>query len=175
MKYLTSICCFLLLTGCNAKKATLITKNQKFEAKTNCPEDGVCSVELIPNSKLDIKKGSLGELYSKIEDGENLVFKFTYTRNKIEGVQDGHYIEEVYAELDPNLTDINIKDNELQNVKFLYNRSCYCKGQAGFYKIENGNFFVKKTDSKTYNIQFQSTILEVPQIVTKINETLILD
>ncbi|MFT6755283.1 MAG: hypothetical protein ACJAV9_000766 [Urechidicola sp.] len=52
---------------------------------------------------------------------------------------------------------------------------CYCKGQTGFYKINNGNLFVKKIDAKTYNIQFESSVEEVPQIVTRINETFILD
>ena len=174
MKFITHICCFLLLAGCKSKQS-LVTETQKFDATTNCPEDGVCSVELIPNSMLDVKKSSLGELYATVEQGENIVFKFTYKRNTLEGLQDAHYIEEVYAELDSNLTELNIKDNELQNVKFLYNRLCYCKGQTGFYKIEKGNFYIKKIEGKTYNIQFKTSVIEVPQIVTRINETLILD
>ena len=57
----------------------------------------------------------------------------------------------------------------------MYNRICYCKGQTGFYKINNGNLFVKKIDEKTFNIQFECKVEEVPQIVTRINETFILD
>ena len=175
MKFFASLFLCVLVFGCKAKNTELISQKQEFKSSSYCPDDGVCSIELIPNSSIDMKKGSLGELYATVEEGENIVFKFTYKKNVPEGVMDAHYIEEVYAELDPNLPDINIKGKELSKVKFMYNRICYCKGQTGFYKINTGNLFVKKIGRKTYNIQFESKVEEVPQIVTRINETFILD
>ncbi len=175
MKSFVTILFCILLFGCKAKKSNMISEKQEFNSSSYCAEDGVCSIELIPDSSLDLKKGTLGELYATVEEGENIVFKFTYKKTIPEGVMDAQYIEEVYAELDPNLSDINISGKELSNVKFIYNRICYCKGQTGFYKINNGNLFVKKTAAKTYNIQFESKVKEVPQIVTRINETFILE
>jgi hypothetical protein len=175
MKFFVSLFLCVLVFSCKAKQSNLITEKQEFNSSSYCPDNGVCSIELIPNSTLDQKKGALGELYVSVKEGENLVFKFSYKKNVPEGVMDAHYIEEVYAELDSNFSDINIKGKELSKVKFMYNRICYCKGQTGFYKINNGNLFVKKIDAKTYNIQFESSVEEVPQIVTRINETFILD
>jgi hypothetical protein len=175
MKIFVSLILCVLVFSCKAKNSELISQKQQFNSSSYCPDDGVCSIELVPKSTLDLKKGTLGEMYATVEEGENIVFKFTYKKNVPEGVMDAHYIEEVYAELDSNLSDINIKGKELSKVKLMYNRICYCKGQTGFYKIYNGNLFVKRIDVKTYIIQFESSVEEVPQIVTRINETFILD
>lgn len=175
MKFFTFIILCLILIGCKAKNTQLISQKLELNSSTYCPDDGTCNIELIPNSSLSLKKGSLGELYATIEEGDKIVFKFTYNKNVPEELMDAKYTEEVYAELDADLSEINIKGKELNNVKFLYNRICYCKGQAGFYKISNGSLFLKKIDRKTFNIQFESKIDKVPQVVTRINETFILD
>ena len=52
---------------------------------------------------------------------------------------------------------------------------CYCKGVAGYYQIEKGTLKFKKTDKKTYNIQLDFKLDTIYQVITSINETLILD
>ncbi|MBV1888435.1 MAG: hypothetical protein KUG51_04020, partial [Urechidicola sp.] len=63
---------------------------------------------------------------------------------------------------------------ELSKVKLLFNRLCYCKGSTGFYTIKNGELVIKKIKKNTYTINLDFKIEEVPQVVTSINETLII-
>lgn len=164
-----------MLIGCKAKHTELLTEKKEFKATTNCPEDGECKVELIPNSSLIVKSDEFGNVYTIIEKGEKTIFKFTYSRNLDKQYVDGHYIEEIYAEFNKELPEITLKDKGLSNVKLLFNRLCYCKGSAGFYHISQGELSLKKKSKKTYNIQLNFKTDEVPQIITSINETFTLD
>ncbi len=174
MKFIAHICCCLVLAGCKSKQS-LITEIQKFEATTNCPDDGVCSVELIPNSSLIVKSDEFGNKYTVIEKGEKTILKFIYTRNVDPQYVDGHYVEEIYAEFDKELPDLILQDKSLSNVKLLFNRMCFCRGSAGFYHITKGNLSFKKMAKNTFNVKLDFTMDEVPQVITSINETFTLD
>ncbi|MCF6279504.1 MAG: hypothetical protein L3J14_04070 [Flavobacteriaceae bacterium] len=175
MKIFIHLFFILTLVGCKTKQTTLITEKQEFKATTNCPEDGVCTVELIPNSSLIVKSDEFGNTYTIIEKGEKTIFKYTFSRNVDKQYVDGHYIEEIYAEFDKELPEINLKDKNLSNVKLLFNRMCYCKGSAGFYHIQKGNLSFRKTKKNTFNFQLNFTMDKVPQVITSINETFTLD
>lgn len=150
-------------------------KTQKNVATyTNCPEDGICSTEIIPNSSLKLHTDTIGMLYTTIEKGEHLIFKFSYSKNVDKQYVDGHYIEEVYAEFDGDLSEINLENDELQNVNLLFNRVCFCKGSTGFYPITKGKLSIKKINKNNYNIQLNFKVDEVPQVITTVNETVIL-
>lgn len=175
MKLFIYIFSLILLLNCKTKSAALTTDEKQTEIKTNCPDDGECKTELILNSKLEIKSDEFGNTYTNIVRGNKIIFKFSYSRNIDKMAVDGHYIEEIYAEFDNSIKDISLKDKALEKVKLLFNRMCYCKGSAGYYHIENGMLNIKKVDSNTYNIQLDFKMNKVPQVITSINETLILD
>ncbi|AOW20939.1 hypothetical protein [Urechidicola croceus] len=175
MKTLSHILFIFLIIGCKAKSTNVITEQQEFKAMSNCPNDGVCTVELIPNSSLILKEDTIGSIYTNIVEGEKTIFKFSFKRNEDKMNVDGHYFEEVYAEFDSNLNDLDIENEQLKDVKLLFNRVCYCKGSAGFYPIKNGKLTLKKIDDKTINILLDFKVDEVPQVITSLNETLILE
>jgi hypothetical protein len=175
MKLFTHIFVLFLLVGCKAKTTELITEQREFITTTNCPEDGECKVELFPNSSLEILADKFNNTYTNTNKGDKIIFKFTFSRNRDKMAVDGHYIEEIYAEFDKNLPDLTLVDGELKNVKLLYNKMCYCKGVAGYYQIEKGTLKFKKADKKTYNIQLDFKLDTIYQVITSINETLILD
>lgn len=175
MKIFIHLFFILTLVGCKTKQTTLITEKQKFIASSDCQEDGVCSVEIIPDSFLSVKTDEFGHIYTTIEKGEKVIFKFTYSRIVDEKYVDGQYAEEIYAEFDQNLPEINLKNKNLSKVKLLFNRMCYCKGSAGFYHVENGELSFKKTGKNTYNIQLNFKMDKVPQVIRSINETFTLD
>ncbi len=175
MKLFIYLFSLTLLLNCKSKSAVLASEEKQTEIKTNCPDDGVCKTEYILNSEIEIKTDEFGNTYTNIVKGDKTIFKFTFSRNIDKMAVDGHYIEEIYAEFDNSIKDISLKDKELEEVKLLFNRMCYCKGSAGFYPIENGTLNIQKTDSKTYNIQLDFKMNKVPQVITSINETLILD
>ncbi|PHR72482.1 MAG: hypothetical protein COA67_04355 [Lutibacter sp.] len=174
MKFITHFCCFLLLAGCKSKQS-LITEIQKFESTVNCPEDGICTVELIPNSSIIVKSDEFGNRYTIIEKGEKTIFKYVYTRTVDKQYVDGQYVEEIYAKFDKELPDLTMQDRSLSGVKLLFNRMCFCRGSAGFYHITKGNLSFKKTGKNTFNFQLDFVMDEVPQVITSINETFTLD
>jgi hypothetical protein len=175
MKLFIHVFAFFLLVGCKAKTTELITAQKEFKTTTNCPDDGECKTELIPNSTLEVLSDKFDNIYTKTNEGEKIIFKFTFSRGVDKMAVDGHYIEEIYAEFDKNLPNLNLVDGELKNVKLLYNKMCYCKGVAGYYHIKNGTLKFEKTAKKTYNIQLDFKLDIAYQVITSINETLILD
>ncbi len=41
------------------------------------------------------------------------------------------------------------KDTELEQVKLVYGKHCYCKGEAGYYKITQGILKIDQSDKHT--------------------------
>jgi len=173
MKYL----CFLiplLFFCCGGIKQSPIENITTIESKTLCPDDGVCTFDIFKNSTLEIKSDNIGLIYPEINNGNNIVLKFEYTRNEIPNTADSNHQEIIYLELDSNKIENNLKDINLQNVKLLFGRLCFCRGQTGYYKIVNGILSIKKISNNEYLLKLEFKINEVPQVVSIINETFIL-
>ncbi|PHQ57620.1 MAG: hypothetical protein COC16_00420 [Lutibacter sp.] len=138
----------------------------------NCPDNGECSIELIPNKSLEFKKDDFGNSYPLISDGEKTILKITYQRNKIAKTQDSNYTEIIYAELNKSLAEISVLNNDLQTIKLYFGRLCYCKGETGYYPIKNGSFKLKILNKNSLKIDLEFKINEVPQVISKISETI---
>lgn len=174
MKFIYLAFFVFLFLGCKAQnKAVVVEKNYASEA--NCPTDGNCSFQVLNRRIINNVEGSLGEFYVEIIEGNMLVLKFEYRRNEIANTVDGHYIEQVFFQLDKNNLHLDIKDSELEKVNAVFSRFCYCKGQTGYYHIKNGMFSLKKTLENTYQLNFDFKVDEVPQVITKIHETFSLE
>ena len=100
------------------------------EEKSSCPKNGKCTSELIPNKSLNFIEDSIGALYLKAVESENIIFKYRFVRNQIENTVDGHYSEEIYFEFNPNVSELILENTELKQAKLQLNRICYCKGTA---------------------------------------------
>lgn len=175
MKLFIPVFALLVLVGCKAKTTELLNTHQEFKITTNCPEDSHCKVELISNSSLEVLTDKFNTTYTNINKGDEIIFKFTFSRNEDKMMVDTHYIEEIYAEFDKSLPNLSLIDEELSNVKLLYNKMCYCKGVAGYYHLKKGTLKFKKIGKKTYDIQLEFKLDTIYQVITSINETLILD
>lgn len=168
MRYLYILIVCFLIYSCIAKQKVILEKEIDRET-TFCPIDGVCSFEVLENKSLELLKDGIGELYPNIIDDNNIVLKFEYKRNEIPNTVDGSYRELIYAELDPNNLAIDIENSQLQEVKLLFARFCFCKGQTGYYKVKNGKLFVSK-EKDNYRIILEFKVDEVPQVISSINE-----
>ena len=63
--------------------------------------------------------------------------------------------------------NLSLSNQDLQKVKLLFGRHCYCKGQAGYFKIISGSIISNIIQDKTeYTVSFKTT--QVPQILTKV-------
>lgn len=175
MKFFTPliICAFLLLS-CKAQKTDIDSKTNELSSSVECPEDGNCSFELFPNSSINLVVREGTSSYTTIEEGNKTVFKFSFKRNVDQQVVDGHYIEEVFAEFDSDISELNLENKELRQVNLILNRICFCKGSYGSYIVTKGQLTLKKMKKNTYSLRIDFKVDEVPQVITSISETLIL-
>lgn len=142
--------------GCvNYNKAS--KKPMKEEAKSICPEDGVCTPKIFRNQQLHIQVDDTGALYYRLTENKNTsVISFEYKKHTDSNLVDNHYSETLLLEIDNNSKELNLKDKNLQNVKMLFDKQCFCRGQAGVYKIEKGHLaFTKEKDENSIQLSFE--------------------
>jgi len=165
-------CILFLILSCSTTKEQ--TKDERVSLPPpiiNCPEDGDCSFEVFKNSNLNLAYDSSGKLYPEVSEGEKIVIKYHYKRKAIENAMDSNYSEYVYIEFDPKAKQIILKDKELQNVKMVFGRICYCKGSMGYFPVREGNLFLFNSNG---NLQLRTSfkINKVPQIINQIDENI---
>ncbi|WP_428741847.1 hypothetical protein [Tenacibaculum sp.] len=166
MKYVWFVIFFMMMLSCKTIDKTLARKSDNF--LNACPEEGNCSFKLLKNKSLNILTDNLGELYTKINEGDNLVLVFEYEKNMNLDLQDSGYKEQIFIELNPNA--LEIETYNLKTKKLVFARLCYCKGQTGYYKIKKGNLSIKKVKNKNYHIMLNFKVDEVPQVISTVNQ-----
>lgn len=176
MKKIVIVSATLFLSFCSSKKN--MSKNNEtilpeYNIETLCPTDGKCTVELFRNKSLEIKKDEFGSMYHQIIDSENntSVIVYHYDKNVAKGLQDGNYREEVIFEIKNSDTNLILSGEELQTTKMLFGRFCYCKGQTGYYLVEDGTLNLVQKDNKvSFSLDFNIT--KVPQIIKSIKASI---
>lgn len=168
MKRLALFSAFLLLS-CSAKKQGVVTT---AALEGECPKNANCKIELLLNKGMVVKQDDFGKTYYELaESAATNVVKYEYSRVVKGNVQDAGYREEVVFEIEQNPDAIQLADKSLQNVKMLFGRFCFCKGQTGYYKIEKGTLTINGTKgTKSGLLNFQTD--EVPQIIHNFRFTL---
>jgi len=176
MKLLVFISAFLLIfsckTNCTIDQSSKETKVE-FTENTNgyTPNKENYSVTVTKNSSLTIKEDTTGKDYPVIEKGENIVVEFKYLEKGPEGTADGDYSETLHFEVPNSANKISLKDADLQNVDLLYGKHCFCKGEAGYYKVINGQLLIIKTEKElSFDVSF--TINETSQKVKRVTKTI---
>lgn len=176
MKKIVIVSATLFLTFCSSKKN--MSKNNEtilpeYSIETLCPTDGKCTVELFRNKSLEIKKDEFGSMYHQIIDSENntSVIVYHYDKNVAKGLQDGNYREEVIFEIKNSDTNLVLSGKELQTTNMIFGRFCYCKGQTGYYLVEDGTLNLVQKDNKvSFSLDFNIT--KVPQIIKSIKASI---
>lgn len=155
------------------KSAATVDLEQVVIAKiSDCPPNGNCTLELLPNKSIVFKQDDFGIGYPVISDGNKILLKYTFQKNPVPNTEDSNYTEIIYAELDDSLSEVNLKNEQLQQVKLYFGRLCFCKGETGFYPINKGSFALKIVEKNSIEISSQFKITEVPQIITQFNKTI---
>ncbi|WP_370478925.1 hypothetical protein [Tamlana flava] len=168
MKYLSLLFLVVFMVSCKCKKEVASLQNKKVDY-TVCPENGTCSFENYRNKSLKIEEGDFNQIYLAMVDGHNLVLKFEYKKDNDKKLLDGSYREEVFIELP--LKNFEVETTDLKNKNLFFARWCYCKGQTGYYKINEGSLKVFKLNDDKAKINLKFKISEVPQVITEISET----
>jgi len=158
----------VLTFGCaNSKKAVEEPMKEK-ETTSICPEEGVCTSKIFKNQQLHIQVDETGALYYRLIENKNTsVISYKYKKHTDSTLVDNHYSETLLFEIDNNTKELDLRDKNLQNVKMLFDKQCFCRGQAGVYKITSGQLvFTKENELNTIQLAFE--IQNIDQKLKKI-------
>lgn len=179
MKVAFLISLFVFANGCNSPQATVNSseKSPQQEApatistpKENTKTDGT-TMKVHKNSTLVYKDDTTGGIYPVIEAGDFIVVEYTYTEKGPEGTVDGDYSETIQFEIPSNIEKYSLSGKEMQNAKVLFGKQCYCKGEAGFYKVTNGKLSVIGAGNDLI-IDLQFKVPETSQKVSSLQRTI---
>lgn len=146
------------------------TMEQMENKPTGCPEEGTCSVVVYKNKSLSIQKDDTGALYPQLLDGNNIVVEYTYLKEGPEGTADGNYSETIHFEIPAATTTLTKENASLNDVKLLYGKHCFCRGEAGYYPITDGRLSVANyNQTLKFNLQFK--VGKTSQVLSHIAET----
>lgn len=126
-----------LLIACASKKDSVSLEERKAVIQSYCPENGECKIEILQNKSLDIKTDGTGMPYYTLEDAVGkVVVRYTYDFIVPKDVEDAGYTETIIFETDKEFSNLN-KANP-KDLKMLFGVQCFCRGKAGFYRVEKG-------------------------------------
>lgn len=165
----------LMINACKTQTETVTkaektaTMGQLNQRDTGCPEAGDCSVKVYKNMTLVIKEDGTGAVYPEMVAGDNMVVEYTYLKKGPEGTADGDYSETIHFEIPAAVDNLTKVNTSLSDTKLLYGKHCYCKGEAGYYPITNGELSVAKNkNTLSFNLNFE--VGKTSQVVSNISE-----
>lgn len=166
----------ILFCSCKSSSKNDVNSNSdnKLNLTTNCPENGSCTFEIIPNSSMNILTDDTGALYPQFQESDAFILKFEYTRDEQPDIEDDGYSELIYLEINKDISKLELTNSELDHVKLLFARLCYCRGASGYYKIRDGHLTITKKENNEYHMDLSFQTNEVPQIIKRISETFII-
>ncbi len=163
---------FLFVFSCKVNNTTLENNQSDKKDFFECPKEGICSVEILNNKLIKLKKDEFGKSYIDLEESSKTnLLKFSYKKHPIEDTADSNYEEVVFIEIKDIEKNISLKNKELLTVNAVFGRLCFCRGSSGYFPIQEGNLSIKKVSKNTYKIDFSFKINEVPQVITFFSET----
>ncbi len=145
-----------------------LPSEEELTLTSECPKDGTCQIELHKNKSLVVAYDNFGGMYYELkETSGKYVIHFQYNKTSEANLQDGHYREDLLLEINNNTKVLNLQNLELQQTKLIYGRHCFCKGQTGYFKVENGKLTIQKVEKKgVLKIDFSTS--KIPQIIRSI-------
>lgn len=174
MKMYTFLITLICIGACKTSDINGISKEKDVipivqNDKKYCPDDGNCTVALHKNSSLLLKKDTIDAYYPSIENGESIVVVFTFSKKGPDGIADGAYSETIHFEVNKNVESLNIKGDKLKEVNLLFGKHCFCRGEAGYYTVNEGNLIIQQSkDELTIDLSF--TVHEVSHRIIRIKE-----
>lgn len=165
----------IMVNACKTQTGTVIsseknTVKQMENTTSACPDQGTCNVVVHKNKTMTIQEDGIGALYPQIVDGANTVVEYTYLKEGPAGTADGDYSETIHFEIPANTEDLSKENASLTDVKLLYGKHCFCRGEAGYYPITDGKLLVEQSSQGlVFDLKFK--VKETSQVVSHISET----
>lgn len=150
-KILTLLTIAALATSCNTVKGVESTNwlGKKVTMVSAAPENGKVTATREFDKGLNLN--GFEQLYPQTNfNPETVLVQYSYDRNKAkENYADDFYKEELFLEIPAKAFKKEYKDAALEQVKLVYGKHCYCKGEAGYYKITQGTLKVDHSEKQT--------------------------
>ena len=144
MRYLY-ILLFFSFISCKTNKASITSLLSNKIVKATCDEKALCTVEVLKNKNYSFDIDSMGKLFPKMIDGENIVIKYTYKLIPPAGVSDAFQSETLHFVINDDIIS-ELKNEDLQKIKLIYGKNCFCKDIQGFYKVKLGTFSINGSE-----------------------------
>ena len=150
-----------LAVSCTSTKGVETTNwlDKKVTLFSETPENGKVTATREFEKGLNLK--GFNELYPQdVFSPETVVIKYEFEKNKAESnYADDFYKEELFFEIPAKAFKKTYTEGELEQVKLVYGKHCYCKGEAGYYAITNGTLKVDHSDKQTkVKLQFKAPV-----------------
>ncbi|MDC8005681.1 hypothetical protein POV27_16605 [Aureisphaera galaxeae] len=175
MKTYLFIALTLIFVSCDSTKKTVAETNEvETPSKLivndgTCPEQGTCSFQIKEGTQFSVAKDGTGAIYPTYEDSEGSVAEFRYQEKGPEGTADGDYAEVIQFNIPASIGKGKSYTGEtLQEVTLLYYKECFCKGQAGYYKVTQGALKLYTNANGELNFDLQFTADVVNQTIRRI-------
>lgn len=151
MKKLLTLLAFAALTSCSSTKGVTSTNwlGKNVTVKSEVPENG--TVTATREFEKGLNLNGFQQLYPQPHYNPHAVLvQYEFNRNKSEQeYADDFYKEEIFMEIPAEAFKKEYKDADLEQVKLVYGKHCYCKGEAGYYKITEGTLNINHSDKQT--------------------------
>lgn len=140
-----------LAVSCNTTKGVTATNwlGKTVTMKSVTPENGKTTASREFEKSLNLN--GFEELYPQdVFNPETVVVKYEFEKNKGKDVYaDDFYKEELFLEIPAKAFKKEYKNTDLEQVKLVYGKHCYCKGEAGYYKVTEGTLKINHSDKAT--------------------------
>ncbi|NNL82375.1 MAG: hypothetical protein HKP28_03235 [Winogradskyella sp.] len=158
---------FFISCGSSPKTTAALEKKTVSIEQLNCPDDGFCNIELLEKKKPELAFDEFNNSYLNYLDSLNSTIIFEYKKDQDPRVMDGGYREELIIPINDSLlidgTVIDLSDHQIY-----YGRFCFCRGQSGYYVINDGQLTINKVSANNFSIELQFSTNEVPHVLKHI-------
>ena len=168
MKIFLILFILILLSGCKSNQNTS-EQSGAYLKEISCPDSGNCEFEVLENSVLNVRTDEFGKLYPEVIPGNKVVIKFHYKKTVPENVMDANYSEYIYLEVNEYEPQLILRDKELQKVKMLFGRICFCRGAMGYFKVTKGSLYLFNIKGKL-KMDLTFEVDKIPQIISEVKE-----
>lgn len=165
----------LVVMSCKSTQNTRMTSENRpvgdlLINEASCPEGGNCNYEILNNSSYTIATDGTGAMYPQYSEGDGEVIVISYEKNGPEGTVDGDYKETVQFVVPSFKDTLTLKDEALQDVQLLFNKQCFCRGQAGYYRIEQGTLVLTKDNQGTIGVELSFEVASTSHTIKKVKK-----
>lgn len=170
MKPLLSYVIICICFACTPQRYVLQLSKQIQQTSRTQIKDGQSIISIIPHKKAVLNKDAFNIGYVTLEESKETLLKFEYTKQTAKNLVDANYSEIVYIALPENFSEINSNDINLEKTQILFGRFCYCKGNTGFYNVENGDLSAKMIAKNQLKFSLKFKLKQVPHLISNIQE-----